>query len=178
MDSKTETVSDMEAIAELGYKILRSGHVIGIRGKKVATVIKNGYEQVNLTVKRKTKSFLLHRLVALEFIPNPDNKPQVNHIDGIKLNNDWKNLEWCTPSENIKHGIDLGLIPKSMVGRTGHRHWRSRPVERFDRFGESCGTYESTGDAARETGLNVKSIQDACKGRIKMYKGFSWRYKK
>ncbi len=142
----------------------------------MATVIKNGYEQLNVSVDGKTKSFLVHRLVAIEFVPNPDGKPQVNHIDGVKLNNDWTNLEWCTPSENIKHGIDLGLIPKSMIGRTGHRHWRSKIVVRYDIFGFRVDQFESTGDAARKTGFSAKSIQDACRGRIALYKGFSWKY--
>lgn len=171
-------MSDNELIAELGYKILRTGDILGLRGNKMKTVIKNGYEQLNVSIDGKTKSFLVHRLVAMQFIPNLNSRPQVNHIDGDKLNNSWDNLEWCTRSENIKHGINLGLIPKSMVGRTGRRHCRSRQVERYDIFGERCGTYESTGEAARETGLSSKSIQDACKGRIKIYKGFSWKYTK
>jgi len=171
-----EKIADTELISEWGYKIIRNGAILNKHGQAMKTVVKNGYEQLNVS-KGGTKSFLVHRLVAMEFIENLENKPEVNHVDGIKLNNDWKNLEWCTRSENIKHGIDLGLIPKSMIGRTGIRHWRSKPVERFNILGELCGAYESTGDAARETGLNAKSIQDACKGRLKTYKAYSWRYK-
>ena len=64
---------------------------------------KNGYYSVGLWKNNKEKRFSVHRLVALHFIPNPNNKPQVNHIDGNKLNNNASNLEWTTPSENAKH---------------------------------------------------------------------------
>ncbi len=61
----------------------------------------NGYLLVKLS--RTSKNFLVHRLVAEAFIPNEENKPQVNHIDGVKNNNHYTNLEWVTCSENHKH---------------------------------------------------------------------------
>ena len=66
---------------------------------------KQGYKVVNL----KGKLYYIHRLVAEAFIPNIANKPQINHIDGNKLNNKVDNLEWCTNSENIKHAYKIGL---------------------------------------------------------------------
>ncbi len=70
-----------------------------------------GYLKVGLTCdERKHKSFTVHRLVATAFIPNPDNKPHVNHKDGDKLNNHITNLEWCTAKENTMHGWENGLI--------------------------------------------------------------------
>lgn len=68
------------------------------------------YESVNLMYNGKTKSFKVHRLVALAFILNPENKPYVNHIDGNKMNNNLENLEWVTPQENVDHAIKIGLF--------------------------------------------------------------------
>lgn len=67
------------------------------------------YKRVTFCKDGKTKRFLIHRLVALAFIDNPLNKPQVNHIDGNPSNNDMDNLEWCTQSENMKHAFRTGL---------------------------------------------------------------------
>jgi len=68
-----------------------------------------GYFRFNLRRSGKSKDFSAHQLVAWLFIPNPDNKPQVNHIDGIKFNNHVSNLEWCTNSENRAHAVANNL---------------------------------------------------------------------
>lgn len=69
----------------------------------------NGYYYVGLSKNGKVKRYKVSRLVAQEFIPNPENKPFINHIDGDKLNNHIDNLEWCTQSENMKHASMIGL---------------------------------------------------------------------
>lgn len=69
------------------------------------------YCTVQLCLNGKPKSVRVHRLVAKAFIPNPDNKPFVNHIDGNPINNDVLNLEWCTQKENINHAYENGLFP-------------------------------------------------------------------
>lgn len=70
----------------------------------------HGYYYVNLYKNGKRQTVKNHRLVALHFIPNLENKPEVNHKDGNKLNNRVDNLEWATSQENIIHGINMGLI--------------------------------------------------------------------
>lgn len=83
----------------------------------------SGYKIVVLTKNKKPKSLRVHRLVALTFIDNFENKPQVNHIDGNKLNNNINNLEWCTNGENEKHAYKLGLKKiNSGCFKKGHKY--------------------------------------------------------
>lgn len=88
-----------------------------------------GYETVGFTVDNKTKIYRVHRLVALSFIENPENKPQINHIDGNKTNNNVNNLEWCTSSENQIHSVSTGLSNPSYPVLKGSKNGRSLLTE-------------------------------------------------
>lgn len=95
------------------YQVSNYGRVKSFKGK--AKILKpsclpTGYLFVGLHKGGKQTKLLIHRLVALTFIPNPDSKPEVNHIDGHPLNCHVSNLEWCTRSENLSHAISTGLI--------------------------------------------------------------------
>ncbi len=76
------------------------------------TIMPKGYCRLALGSGNNKKNFLVHRLVALAFIPNPKKLPQINHKDGNKLNNHANNLEWCTCASNIKHSFDNNLVPQ------------------------------------------------------------------
>lgn len=98
-----EDIEDYEGL----YQISNCGRVKSLifSEKRILKNIinNNGYFIITLCKNNKCKTFTIHRLVALHFIPNPEDKPQVNHKDGDKLNNYYKNLEWCTASENVQH---------------------------------------------------------------------------
>lgn len=91
------------------YIIFDNGDIFSINmGRKLKPTVGKGY----LRIKLDEEMFALHRLVAEAFVPNPENKPQVNHIDGDKLNNNYWNLEWCTAEENVRHAHETGLCPE------------------------------------------------------------------
>lgn len=107
------------------YKISNFGRVFSVKSNiflSVKRITKDGYNYVALSKDNKPKEMKTHRLVATYFIPNPDNKETVNHIDGNKLNNHVDNLEWCTRHENMQHAYKLGL--KKM--HRGHEHASSK----------------------------------------------------
>ena len=82
------------------------------RGIK-SRITHNGYLRASINIKKGTyKTKMAHRLVAIAFIPNPKNKPFINHINGIKTDNRVENLEWCTALENARHAVDMGLTKR------------------------------------------------------------------
>jgi len=140
---------------------------------KFIKIVNNRYQYVMLN----NKSYLLHRLIAEAFIPNPKNLPQINHINGIKTDNCIENLEWCTSSENNKHAYLIGLNRGSALGKIGKAHASSKPVKRISLTGEILATYENQRQASDETGICVTSISACCRGiNHKNKDGNTWRY--
>ncbi len=116
-------------------------------------VTTDGYLRVSLTRNNKGQSFLVHRLVASAFIANPDNKSEVNHLNGVRADNSVANLEWATPAENTKHAFDvLGRVP-SLLGKVGKEHHLSRSVVVS---GVEYGSYR---EAARALGCSRDKIR-------------------
>lgn len=89
------------------YEVSNHGRVKGPKGLIKPKVSNNGYARTELWKKGERWRPTIHRLVAQTFIENPENKPQVNHLDGNKLNNTVSNLEWCTAQENMLHAVAL-----------------------------------------------------------------------
>jgi len=93
------------------YVIHKDGSVYNFNTRrKLKPGLMKGYHIVTFYNNKRRKSHLVHRLVAKAYIPNPNNSPEVNHIDGNKLNNHMDNLEWVTHAENMKHAGESGLM--------------------------------------------------------------------
>jgi len=120
-----EIMEDFKPIKgyENKYSISLNGDILNIRKNKLLKLTQdsNGYLRVTLTKNKKSILFSHHRLVAENFIPNPKNKPCINHVDGNKTNNSIGNLEWVTYSENHKHAYANGLMNKK-----GQKHHFSK----------------------------------------------------
>jgi len=134
-----------------------------------------GYIACKLFKGGKRKYFFVHRLVAQSFIANPENKPEINHIDGNKANNHASNLEWVTSSENQKHAFREGLQKR----RAGADSKCSKSVKQVDcKTGDVVGIWPSINEIKRVLGFNSFGIIGCCKQKPK-YKtayGFKWSY--
>lgn len=125
-----------------------------------------GYIMVGLHKEKHFKLALVHRLVAQAFIPNPNNLPQVNHLDENKNNNCVNNLEWCTNKEN--HNYGTGHI------RTAQK--QRKKVYQYDLNGNFIKEFEGVTQAEKE--LKIHNISQVCLGKYKQSKGFIFRYTK
>jgi hypothetical protein len=121
----------------------------------------SGYIYVRVNIKK----YALHRLIAQTFIPNLENKPFVNHIDGNKTNNSVSNLEWCTCSENNLHNHKTGLTKGNI-----------RKIIQYDLEMNEIKKFERILDASKELNISLSCIKDVLKEKQKSSKGFIFRY--
>ena len=139
-----------------------------VEPKEIARYVnsKNGYVYVQLWNNATYKNIRLHKLVAQNFIPNKDNKLQINHIDGNKQNNRVDNLEWANDKEQMKHCKEkLGWNPHHTTNR------KRRKVMRSD-----GKTYNSIKEAGKENNLFPSNIVMCCQGKCESIGGYKWEY--
>lgn len=130
---------------------------------------RKGYVGYRLCNGPATAEFSAHRLVAMAFIPNPDNLPVVNHRDENPRNNHVDNLEWCTIQYNTKYGNGIAKQVASMT-------YKTREVEQLSINGEHIAYFKSLSEASKATGADKSLIMRVCKGIKKTAGGFIWKY--
>lgn len=140
------------------YEVSTKGNVRNIRSGRIlgGYYINQGYKLVDL----KGKPYLIHRLVALAFIPNPNKFPEVNHKNERKDDNNVDNLEWCTKSYNTNYSS----------------HKRSCRIKQLTLDGELVKVWGSSHQIEKETGYKATNIIQCCKGKRRSAYGFQWQY--
>lgn len=153
------------------YQVSNLGRVKGlIRGKILKqSILTNGYLNVWLSKDGRVKIKRVHRLVAMAFIPNPDNKPQVNHIDKDVTNNCVNNLEWVTASENQMHSYRFG---RNFNIKDAHKaNCKKIRVYKDNAF---LIQYNSIRECADNLGINAENIRQSIKNHWKQYRGYKF----
>lgn len=173
MEEIWKDVKDYEnlyQVSNLG-RVKRILFVNNIIIKQKEVIIKQNINKRNRCIahlykNNKRKAISVHRLVANAFIENPNNLPQVNHIDGNPKNNKVSNLEWCSASYNCKHAYINDLTKLKEYNKS-----KMKPIIRSD-----DKIYNNAYDASKDLNVSVCSIRDCLKNRIKTCKGFTFKY--
>lgn len=153
------------------YEVSNRGNVRNVTTGKILKNrfdSKGNYLRINLYVNKTRYSKNIHRLVAEAFVPNPEGKEQVNHIDGDKTNNCVENLEWCTLSENIKHAYGSSAIKTNF--------FKSKSVNQFTAQGKLINTFCSVREASEKCNICHVSISKCCNGKYKLAGGYRWAF--
>lgn len=145
-----------------------------LKGRNLKQKVNKGYHRIGLYKDGKQKWKTVSRLVGKAFVPNPYNKPEINHIDEVKSNNRADNLEWVTAKENANHGTRNERVLSSLASGEGN----IKPVVMIDKnTGEPLETFESISEAYRKFGVAPGgNISQVCKGVSKTTLGYKWAY--
>ena len=161
--SVTRFVNDNNGVVLLKSKILNP------------MMNEKGYLRIGLSKNNQRKYKRIHRLVAEAFIPNPDNKPQINHKNGIKTDNRVSNLDWVSISENVKHSYHVLHRKKSMLRKFGVDNPNSKPILQL-KNGKIIAKFNSAKEAERCTGISQGNISRCANKKTKSAGGYQWEY--
>ena len=150
-------------------RIDRMGRRKPIPEKMLKMHDRKGYDSVTLQDMGRKAIMSVHRLVAMAFIPNPDNLPIINHRDENPKNNQVSNLEWCDISYNTRYGTG---VERAQAKHVYHR----KAVEQLTKDGQHVATFKGVKEAARATGADASVIVRVCKGRNETAGGYRWKY--
>lgn len=174
----SEIWKDLDFIGFPNYQVSNFGNVKSFcKNKDAGKLLKpftdtSGYLQVDLC----GKLFLIHRLVAMAFIDNAENKPCVDHIDTNRLNNKVENLRWVTSKENANNKLSLKNYSKCRKGSLNHK---SKTIYQYDLDLNLLNTFSNVQDAADSMHIkNTGNICSAARGERKTAYGFIWSYNK
>lgn len=163
------------------YAITKEGKVWSYKHKKfLKPKIVNGYPLVDLFKKNDNKKYPIgiHRLVAMTYIPNPDNLPEVNHKDESKTNNCVENLEWCTHKYNMNYGTRTQRAEAKKTPEVWERirEASAKARRKAVKCIETGNVYPSVRDAAKHTFTQESHISNCCRGKRRTCGGFHWQY--
>lgn len=134
-----------------------------------------GYLRANLNKNGERERIFIHRIVAMLFIENPENKPFINHIDENPSNNHYKNLEWCTAKENANHGTSTARQSAKLKNIGGSI--KAKKVYQYDKNLNLVKIFPSAMEAHRQ-GFTQANISKVCNGERPHHKGFIWSHRK
>lgn len=173
------------------YLISNNGKVFSIRKNKFLKQVINKYGYCKVTLQKDNfrKIFSIHRLVAIAYILNTDNKPEVNHINGIKTDNRVENLEWVTAKENTNKALEIGLFNNMKVLNSQRAKQNNlsrfytlankitkKKISQFDKENNFINEFESISQASKTTGIKIASISYVANNKRKTAGGFIWHF--